>query len=316
MRAIVIDNGVSLRRDYPEPASAPGESVVRVRLAGICGTDLELANGYMGYRGIPGHEFVGEVVETRDASLAGRRVVGEINASCGRCDFCADGLGRHCASRTVLGILGRDGAFADYLKLPNRNLLPVPDSVSDELAVFTEPLAAAYEIFEQIEIPKNRRVLILGDGRLGAIVAMAFKAEGYDLIVGGHHREKTDRFRDFGIAIELENNLESGYQVVIDCTGSSAGFRRALELVAPRGTLILKSTAAASESLNLAPVVINEITVLGSRCGRFALALEALASEKIDPRPLISATLPLDEGVRAFREAAKPSNFKILLRAS
>jgi threonine dehydrogenase-like Zn-dependent dehydrogenase len=316
MRAIVIDNGVSLHRDYPEPASTPGESIVRVRLAGICGTDLELANGYMGYRGIPGHEFVGEVVETRNASLAGRRVVGEINAGCGACGFCADGLGRHCANRTVLGILGRDGAFADYLRLPDRNLLPIPDSVPDELAVFAEPLAAAYEIFEQIEIPKNRSVLILGDGRLGAIVGMAFKAEGYDFIVGGHHLEKADRLRNFGIAAELENNLEGGYEVVVDCTGSSAGFRRALELVAPRGTLILKSTAAAAESLNLAPVVINEITVLGSRCGRFAPALDSIATRKIDPRSLISATLPLDDGPRAFREAANPSNFKILLKVS
>ena len=190
MRAIIIDHGIALRRDYPEPASAPGESLVRVRLAGICGTDLELANGYMGYRGIPGHEFVGEVVETGNPALAGRRVVGEINAACGACDFCADGLGRHCEDRTVLGILGRDGAFADYLRLPDRNLLPVPDSVPDDLAVFTEPLAAAYEIFDQIRIPKNRRVLILGDGRLGAMVAMAFKAEGYDIIVGGHHPDR------------------------------------------------------------------------------------------------------------------------------
>jgi len=316
MRAIIIDHGIALRRDYPEPASAPGESLVRVRLAGICGTDLELANGYIGYRGIPGHEFVGEVVETGNPALAGRRVVGEINAACGACDFCADGLGRHCANRTVLGILGRDGAFADYLRLPDRNLLPVPDSVPDDLAVFTEPLAAAYEIFDQIRIPKNRRVLILGDGRLGAMVAMAFKAEGYDIIVGGHHPEKADRFRDFGITVEMENNLEGSYEVVVDCTGSGAGFRRALELIAPRGTLILKSTAAAAESLNLAPVVINEITVLGSRCGRFAPALEALASGKIDPRPLISATLPLDDGVRAFREDANPSNFKILLKIS
>jgi threonine dehydrogenase-like Zn-dependent dehydrogenase len=316
MRAIIINHGIALRRDYPEPASAPGESIVRVRLAGICGTDLELANGYMSYRGIPGHEFVGEIVETTNATLAGRRVVGEINAACGACDGCAHGLERHCPNRTVLGILGRDGAFADYLRLPDRNLLPVPDSVPDELAVFTEPLAAAYEIFDQIQIPKNRRVLILGDGRLGAMVAMAFKAAGYDIIVGGHHPEKADGFRDFGITVEMENNLAGGYEVVVDCTGSSAGFRRALELIAPRGTLILKSTAAAAESLNLAPVVTNEITVLGSRCGRFAPALEALASGKIDPRPLISATLPLDEGLHAFREAAKPSNFKILLKIS
>jgi threonine dehydrogenase-like Zn-dependent dehydrogenase len=313
MRAIVIDNGVSLRRDYREPAQTPGESIVRVRMAGICGTDLELANGYMGFRGIPGHEFVGEVVETATSSLRGRRVVGEINAACGECRACAEGLGRHCPNRTVLGILGRDGAFADYLSLPECNLIPVPDSIPDELAVFIEPLAAAYEIFEQAPIPRNKRVLVLGDGRLGSLVAMTLKAEGYDVIVGGHHPEKAQRL---GLVVAHESNLNVRYAVVIDCTGSSGGFTRALELVRPRGTLILKSTAAASADLNLAPLVINEITVLGSRCGRFAPAVDALTSGKIDPRPLMSATLPLDDGLHALDEAAKSSNFKVLLKVS
>lgn len=313
MRAIVIDNGVSLRHDYPEPANMPGESIVRVRIAGICGTDLELAKGYMGFRGIPGHEFVGEVVETADSALRGRRVVGEINAACGACRACAEGLGRHCPNRTVLGILGRDGAFADYLRLPDRNLVPVPESIPDELAVFIEPLAAAYEIFEQIRIARNHRVLVLGDGRLGALVAMALKAEGYDVVVGGHHPEKAQRL---GLAVRHEIDLNDRYDVVVDCTGSTKGFTRALELVRPRGTLVLKSTAAASADLNLAPVVINEITVLGSRCGRFAPALDAMASGKIDPRALISATLPLDDGLQALDEAAKSSNFKVLLKVS
>jgi threonine dehydrogenase-like Zn-dependent dehydrogenase len=313
MRAIVIDNGVSLRTGYPEPTPAPGESIVRVRIAGICGTDLELARGYMGYRGIPGHEFVGEVVETENPVLRGRRVVGEINAACGACQGCVDDLGRHCPNRTVLGILGRDGAFADYLRLPERNLIPLPDTLADEFAVFVEPLAAAYEIFAQIKIPRNHRVLILGDGRLGALVAMAFKAEGYDPIIGGHHPEKAQRI---GLAAQHEKNLSDRYDVVVDCTGSNSGFTRALELIRPRGTLILKSTAAASAALNLAPVVINEITVLGSRCGRFAPALEAMASGKIDPRPLISATFPLDDGLHALAEAAGSSNFKILLKVS
>jgi 2-desacetyl-2-hydroxyethyl bacteriochlorophyllide A dehydrogenase len=313
MRAIVIDNGVSLRRDCREPEKTPGESIVRVRMAGICGTDLELAKGYMGYRGIPGHEFVGEVVDTANSALRGRRVVGEINAACGECRACAEALGRHCPNRTVLGILGRDGAFADYLRLPERNLISVPDSIPDELAVFVEPLAAAYEILEQIKIPRNRSVLVLGDGRLGALVAMTLKAEGYDIVVGGHHPAKAQAL---GLIIEHESDLNHRYEVVIDCTGSSGGFTRALELVRPRGTLILKSTAAGSADLNLAPVVINEITVLGSRCGRFAPALNALASGKIDPRPLISATLALDDGLHAFDEAAKSSNFKVLLKVS
>jgi threonine dehydrogenase-like Zn-dependent dehydrogenase len=313
MRAIVIDNGVALRRDYPQPAKTLDESVVRVRMAGICGTDLELAKGYMGFRGIPGHEFIGEVVDTANPALLGRRVVGEINAACGACRACADGFGRHCERRTVLGILGRNGAFADYLNLPDRNLIAVPDSIPDELAVFVEPLAAAYEIFEQSKIPRNHEVLVLGDGRLGALVAMALKAEGYEVIVGGHHPEKVQRL---GLAAQHEKDLNDRYDTVVDCTGANSGFLRALELVRPRGTLILKSTAAASTDINLAPVVINEITVLGSRCGRFAPALDALASGKIDPRPLISATMPLDDGLDGLNEAAKSSSFKILLKVS
>jgi 2-desacetyl-2-hydroxyethyl bacteriochlorophyllide A dehydrogenase len=313
MRAIVIDNGTSLRRDYPEPSPAPGESIVRVRMAGICGTDLELAKGYMGYRGVPGHEFVGEVIDAANPASRGRRVVGEINAACGACRACADGLGRHCAHRTVLGILGRDGAFADYLRLPVRNLIAIPDSISDDLAVFVEPIAAAYEIFEQIKISRNHRVLILGDGRLGAIVAMTMMAEGYDVVVAGHHPQRAERI---GIVVVSERGLSDRFDVVIDCTGASSGFRRALELVRPRGTLVLKSTAAASANLNLAPIVISEITVLGSRCGRFAPAIDAIASGKIDPRRLISATFPLEDGLHALEEAAQPSNFKILLKVS
>ena len=316
MRAIVINDGISLRRDYPEPAMVAGESIVRVRLAGICGTDLELAKGYMNYRGVPGHEFVGEVVETKDPALEKRRVVGEINAACGACPSCAAGLRRHCENRTVLGIVGRDGAFADYLRLPDANLQAVPDSVPDQLAVFTEPLAAAYEIFEQVRIPRNRSVLILGDGRLGAIVALTFKAEGYDVIIGGHHQEKAQQLNQLGLKVEAEQNLKDRFDVVVDCTGTPSGFPRALELVKPRGTLILKSTAATSTDLNLAPVVINEITVVGSRCGRFAPALDALASGKIDPLPLVSGSISLDDGLDALTEARKISNFKILLKVS
>lgn len=316
MRAIVLDGGISLRKDYPEPARVRGESIVRVRMAGICGTDLELAKGYMAFRGVPGHEFVGEVIESANPALKGRRVVGEINAACGACSMCAAGLGRHCPNRTVLGILGRDGAFADLLRLPDDNLIPLPDAIPDELAVFTEPVGAAYEIFEQVRIAHNRRVLVLGDGRLGATVAMALAGEGYEVIVGGHHPDKMVLLGKFGIATAPEPDLESGYDVVVDCTGAATGFRRALELVRPRGTLILKSTAAASADLNLAPAVINEITLVGSRCGRFAPALAALASGRIDPRPLISATFALDDGLRALAAAAEPSNFKILLKVS
>ncbi len=318
MRALFLDRELSLRRDYPDPAARPGESIVRVELAGICGTDLELARGYMTYRGVPGHEFVGRVVESARPELVGRRVVGEINAACGApgCEWCRRGMGRHCAARTVLGISGRDGAFADYLTLPDDNLISVPDSLSDRAAVFCEPLAAAYEIFEQTRIEPSESTAILGDGRLGAIVALALNAEGLTPVVGGHHRDKLDRLAALGVKVSLEADLRPGFDVVIDATGHATGLLRAIELVRPRGRLILKSTAAASAALNLAPLVVNEITVIGSRCGRFRPALDALAAGRVDPTPLISAVFSLDDAVAAMDAAAISSNFKVLLRAA
>jgi len=314
MRALLLDPELNLRNDYPEPAPAPGESIVRVKMAGICGTDLELARGYMTYRGVPGHEFVGEVADTQTGALAGRRVVGEINAACGRCAWCMDGLGRHCPSRTVLGILGRDGAFAEYLRLPDENLIALPDSVTDELGVFVEPVAAAYEIFEQTELRGNDRIAVLGDGRLGALTAIVLRAENYAPVLAGHHRDKLDRLAALGLEVQLEDQLDPGFDVVIDCTGRSAGLNRALALVRPRGKVILKSTAVAGASLNLAKAVVNEITIVGSRCGRFAPAIAALASGKVDPRPLISMVLPLEDAPSAFASAGRSPNFKILLK--
>jgi len=316
MRALVVDPTLNFRPDYPDPAPAAGESVVRVSIAGICGTDLEITSGYMAYRGVPGHEFVGRVADTRDSRLRGKRVVGEINAACGRCSFCIAGIGRHCLDRTVMGILGRDGAFAEFVRLPDENLLTVPDSIPDELAVFTEPLAAAYEIFEQLHIPHNRSIAVLGDGRLGAMVALALKSEKYEPIVAGHHPQKLERLVSLGLATRLERELRDRFDYLIDCTGNADGFRRAIELVKPRGTIILKSTAAAGTVLNLAPIVVNEITVVGSRCGRFAPALAAMEAGKFDPRPLIDGTFALQDGPGAMAAAANPSNFKILLRPS
>jgi threonine dehydrogenase-like Zn-dependent dehydrogenase len=316
MRALCFEHQLVYRFDYPDPAPAENESVIRVALAGICGTDIAISRGYMAFRGIPGHEFVGRVEQTRDPRLAGKRVVGEINAACGRCTSCIAGMGRHCPERTVLGILGRDGAFADKLRLPNENLLIVPDSAPDEAAVFVEPLAAAYEIFEQIDIGQKQSIAILGDGRLGAMVAMALRAEGYQPILAGHHREKIARLAALGLDTRPESELSGKFDYVIDCTGRSAGFSRALELVRPRGTIVLKSTAATGAQMNLAPVVINEITIVGSRCGRFGPALDALASGKLDPRPLVSAIFPLEDGAAALSAAATPPNFKILLRPS
>jgi threonine dehydrogenase-like Zn-dependent dehydrogenase len=315
MRALLLDRELSLRTDYPDPAPASGESIVRVRMAGICGTDLELARGYMSYRGVPGHEFVGEVTDTRTSALAGRRVVGEINAACGRCERCLAGLGRHCPNRTVLGILGRDGAFADYLRLPDENLIPVPRSIPDEMAVFVEPVAAIYEIFEQTSLRRDRKIAVLGAGRLGSLAAMVLRAEDYVVVVAGRRRERLDRLAALGLEVELQDRLEpASFDVVLDCTGQSAGFNREIELVSPRGKLILKSTAAAGAMLNLAAAVVNEVTILGSRCGRFAPAIAALAAGKLDPRPLISAIYPLDDALAAFAAADDPSNFKVLLK--
>lgn len=316
MRALVVDPKLTFQSHNPDPVPTAGESIVRVSLAGICGTDLELMRGYMGYRGIPGHEFVGRVTDTNEPKLRGQRVVGEINAACGRCACCRSGLARHCPERTVLGILGRDGAFAEYLRLSNQNLLPVPDSIPDETAVFTEPLAAAYEIFEQLHLARDRTLVVLGDGRLGALIALALKRENYLPIVAGHHPEKLGRLVSLGLATSLEQDLKERFDYVVDCTGHGDGFRRATELVKPRGTIVLKSTAAAGAALNLAPLVINEVTVVGSRCGRFAPALAALEGGRLDPRPLIDGTFPLEEGVAAMDAAAKSSNFKILLKPS
>jgi threonine dehydrogenase-like Zn-dependent dehydrogenase len=318
MRALVLDRELVFRRDYPDPAAKPGESIVRVEMAGICGTDLEMTRGYMTFRGVPGHEFVGRVVESTRSELSGRRVVGEINAACGApiCRWCRAGLGRHCPTRTVLGILGRDGAFADYLVLPDDNLLAVPDSIPDSLAVFCEPLAAVYEIFEQTRLEPSESIAILGDGRLGALIALTLGAHGLAPIVGGRHRDKLDRLAPLGVKVSLESELQPGFDVVIDATGRAAGLKRALELVRPRGRLILKSTAADAAALNLAPLVVNEITVIGSRCGRFRPALDALAAGRLDLVPLISAVFPLEDGMAAMRAAGDGSNFKVLLRAA
>jgi 2-desacetyl-2-hydroxyethyl bacteriochlorophyllide A dehydrogenase len=314
MRALVLDRELKLQENYPDPVPTPGESIVRVRVAGICGTDLELARGYMTYSGVPGHEFVGQVTHTNAPALAGRRVGGEINAACGRCDLCRAGLGRHCPDRTVLGILGRDGAFADYLRLPDENLIPLPDSIDDELGVFIEPVAATYEIFEQTRLRRDERILVLGDGRLGALVALVLRAEGYAPLLAGHHREKLDRIAALGVQVELEKTLRPGFDVVVDCTGNSEGLNRALGLVRPRGRVILKSTSAAGATLNLAAAVVNEITIIGSRCGRFAPAIAALAGGKLDPRPLISKVYHLDDAIEAFAAARESPNFKVLLK--
>lgn len=314
MHALVFDGRLQLRTDYPDPTPKPGESIVKVSLAGICGTDLEITRGYMAYRGGLGHEFVGRVVQSDSAALSNRRVVGEINAACGKCNSCMDGMGRHCATRTVLGILGRDGAFAEYLRLPDANLIPLPDVITDESAVFIEPFAAACEIFAQAPLRRTDRIAVLGDGRLGAMVALALRGEQFAPVVAGHHPEKLKRLAALGLQTESASDLVAGYDVVIDCTGHSEGLALAIATVRPRGTIILKSTAAAGTAMNLAPVVINEITIVGSRCGRFGPAIDALSASKGDPRALIDGEFSLDDGIAAFSAAAAKTKFKILLR--
>lgn len=302
---------------WPEPAPKPGEALVRVTLAGICNTDLELARGYMGFSGVLGHEFVGVVERVQDSALIGKRVVGEINLACGKCPYCRDGLKNHCPNRSVLGILGKAGAFAEYLTLPVENLHEVPSSVTDEEAVFAEPLAAAFQITRQIGITPSMKVAVLGDGKLGLLIGQALQLAGSHLVVIGHHAQRLETLARRGIRAVLEPEASGWgreFDVVVDATGSSAGLVMAYRLVKPRGTIVLKTTVAKRDSFDLNQLVIDEVTVVGSRCGPFDTALLALAKKEVDVKPLISRVMPLGEGVEAMRLAgsATPAP-KILL---
>ena len=310
-----------LRLAEVERPARGGEALVRVRAAGVCNTDLEIVRGYAGFEGTLGHEFVGVVESAPDegAELVGRRVVGEINAGCGRCALCAAGDARHCPRRTVLGIVGRDGAFAEFLRLPARNLLEVPDEVPDERAVFTEPLAAACGITERVSIAEGMRVAVVGDGKLGLLCAQALRAltRGHVTLVG-RHEAKLRIARRRGVETftteELPRDAARSFDVAVEASGSPQGFRAALELLRPRGVLVLKSTFHGATELNAAPVVVDEISIVGSRCGRFAPALELLRQGAVDVESLIHDEFPLAEGVRAMRRAAEPGVLKVLLR--
>lgn len=315
MKAIIYDGALRLESEYPQPVPPPGEALVRVRLAGICNTDLEIVRGYMGFRGVLGHEFVGVVEECADPSLMGRRVVGEINAYCGECSFCRAGMPTHCPNRTTLGIWGRDGAFAEYLTLPVRNLHIVPEEVPDEEAVFTEPLAAALEIPEQVHIRPTQRVIVLGDGKLGLLVAQVLALTGCDLLAVGHHPEKLALLARRGIATALEGEVDGPpADVVVECTGRPEGFAAAKRLLRPRGVLVLKSTYHGRVEADLTSLVVDEITVVGSRCGPFPPALRLLQRRWVDVRSLIGAIYPLEDGIAAFARAAEPGMLKVLLR--
>lgn len=318
MRALVYDGVLSFRDDYPPPRRAPGESLVRVMLAGICATDCEIVKGYMGYRGIPGHEFVGVVEESDTRELLGRRVVGEINCPCGKCTLCAAGLGNHCAERSVLGILHRDGAFAEHLTLPDSNLHPVPDGVSDREAVFTEPLAAACRALEQAELSEKENVTILGDGRLGILAAMVFSSAGVPVKLVGKDRRKLALAAGDRVAVEVlgERGARRDADVVVDATGSPSGLECALKIVRPTGKIILKTTIAEPYRLDLAPLVVDEVTLIGSRCGPFKKAIELLDSRRLDILPLVSAEYPLDRGPEAFEKAGGEGVVKVLLKTA
>ena len=316
MRALQFD-GTTLRYvdDHPDPIAGPGEAIVRVRLAGICSTDLQILAGYMGFTGVPGHEFVGEVVDG-PAELTGHRVVGEINYACGRCPTCEQGLGRHCPHRRVMGILGADGAFAEYLAVPVTNLHVVPDGVPDEAAVFTEPLAAAFSILEQVTVGPDDDVVVLGDGKLGLLCAQVLANTGAAVTLVGKHPENLALVADRGVATTLLDAWKPTAEAacVVEATGSSTGLALAAAAVRPRGTLVLKSTVADEHRLSLAPLVINEITVVGSRCGLFPPALSALTDGTVSVTPLIAATFPLTDGREALAHAARPGVRKVLLR--
>jgi threonine dehydrogenase-like Zn-dependent dehydrogenase len=315
MKAICWDgDAVTLDSSYPPPVPDPYTAIVKVHLAGICSTDLQIFKGYMKFRGVPGHEFVGSVSQGPKEWL-GKRVVGEINFGCGKCELCARDLTRHCPNRTVMGIVNADGAFAEYVAVPAENLHPVPGSISDEQAVFTEPLAAAFEILRQIQISMGDEILIIGDGKLGSLCAQVLRLTGAKVTVLGKHRDKLELIKRAGVRTILLNDWQPRlFDVVVEATGSAVGLDLAISAVRPRGTLVLKSTIAGAHQMSLAPLVINEITLIGSRCGVFSDALEALGAGQISVAPLIEQIYALDQGIEAIQHAGQPGARKILLR--
>lgn len=315
MKALFFDEKLSLR-EADRPQRGPGEALIKVMLAGICGTDRQILKGYSGFRGIPGHEFVGRVVECDDAGWVGRRVVGEINVTCRACGWCRRGLGRHCPRRTVMGIINRPGAFADFVALPTVNLHEVPEQVPDDAAVFTEPLAAACEILEQMPIPSGTRVAVLGDGRLGLLVAQVLRHSRAEVTVIGRHDNKLGLASGWGMNIihaERHPLPARGFTVVVEATGSPQGLEQALQITEPRGTVVMKSTFHERARFDTARLVVDEISLLGSRCGNFAQALDLLGGGHIKVQELISKRFPLEAGPEAFQYLDQTPCLKVLL---
>ena len=320
MKAVIFDETLKYVEDYEKPTPRQGEALIKVTYGGVCNTDTEITKGYMGYKGILGHEFTGvvEEINDEDQTLLGKRVVGEINLGCKNCEWCAKDLERHCPNRSTLGILAKNGCFAEYVTLPLSNLIEIPENVPDEQAVFVEPLAAGLEILEQMHIQLCQKVMVLGDGKLGLLTALALNACGLDVLIVGKHQNKLDIAKNQGVKTQLLSEFEQApkFDVVVEATGSITGFETSVNCVKPRGTLVLKSTIAASKELNLAPIVINEITILGSRCGRFEPAMRLIASGKIDFSQMISKIYPIEQAIKAFDANNAKDTIKILLKIS
>ncbi len=315
MKALWLENHQIDLRDIPQ-SRKPNEALIKIHKAGICSTDLELVKGYYPYTGILGHEFVGGVVEADDASWVGQRVVGEINVVCGQCEQCLNGRPTHCENRTVLGIVNRDGTFAEFTQLPIANLHRVPDAVPDEMAVFTEPLAAALEIQQQVQIKPTDRVLIVGAGRLGQLIAQTLALTGCDLRVVARHPHQQDLLKGRGIKIISEEDIQPWrWDVVVEATGSPGGFALARKAIRPRGTLVMKSTYKGEMSVNSSSIVVDEINIVGSRCGPFEPALRLMESRQVDPTVLITAEFKLGEALKAFERAAETGVLKVLIQA-
>lgn len=315
MKALLYDGDLRLEPHYPEPEPAEGEALVAVRLAGICNTDLEITRGYMEFRGVLGHEFVGEVLEAPEPRWVGARVVGEINCGCGRCRWCERGLARHCPQRTVLGIKGRPGVFAERTALPIANLHRVPDHVTDVEAVFTEPVAACCEVLDQVDVERFERRAVLGDGKLGLLAAQVIAAQGGPLTLIGKHPEKMALVAGDLIRTQVLDRLDirPTFDLIVECTGSPEGLRLATELVLPRGTIVLKTTTAEATEVPASRWVVDEVTVVGSRCGRFEPALEVISSGRLKLAELVSARVPLSEALRGFQLAGEPGALKVLI---
>lgn len=316
MQALVVKDGkVEYHGNYPQPRPKVDEALVHVRLAGICATDLEIVQGYAAFQGVLGHEFVGVVEEAAEDEWVGQRVVGSINLGCGKCDVCLNEGPEHCPQRTVLGIAGKDGAFADYLTLPLENLTPVPESVPDETAVFTEPLAAAVRVTEQVAVQPEMTAAVVGPGRLGILVGQVLARAGATVTMLGRNEESLQLPAGLGLATGLvDEALDDGFDLTVEATGNDAGLAHALRLVRPLGTLVMKSTYAGRANVDLTKLVVGEITVVGSRCGPFRPALALLEKGAIAVEPLIEAEYPLSEGEGALAHAARPGVRKVLLR--